>query len=85
MKYKLDHGGWHDDYESLIYFDIRDENGKSVWQSSWMDVRDLCDKEWKEDFVESVNNACLKYGLNPIIDCEDEWEWEDVANDTSPK
>lgn len=43
---KLRRCGWHDDHEILIYFVIEDE-GKEIWQSQWVDIRDIYDEDFR--------------------------------------
>jgi len=57
---KLRRCGWHDDHEILIYFVIEDE-GKEIWQSQWVDIRDIYD----EDFRAEILEACQKHGFYP--------------------
>lgn len=66
MKYNLKKHVWYDedDPEHLIYFTIIDESKKTIWMSSWSDVRDLFeDENYSNDFYSEVSEECNKYNI----------------------
>lgn len=85
MKYTFKQGGWQDEsgYDSFVYYYIVDEDNKKVWESMWMDIRDLGQKEMDDLFRCNINRGCGMYGLKQLSeDQKDHWEWEDIINDT---
>lgn len=77
MSKKLIRSGWHDEYESFIYFQIVDDNN-SIWSSSWYDIRDFIEsKATINSLRNEVHYACKQHSIAVNLDSDDFFDWID--------
>ncbi len=79
MNKRLVKNGWHDEYESLIYFQILDQNNKAVWTSLYYDIREFSeDPDLIKELRQDVDEACQHHMINCETSSDDYYDWKSL-------